>query len=38
MMKNKTIILVSHRLNNKDLFDNVIYLNNGTIERIERKR
>jgi len=33
-MKNKTIIVVSHRLENMDLFDKVIKMNNGTINKI----
>jgi ATP-binding cassette subfamily B protein len=35
--KNKTIIIVSHRLENMDLYNQVIKLNNGTIEQILEK-
>ena len=36
-MKNKTIIVVSHRLENMDLFDKVIKMNNGTIDKIMKR-
>ena len=35
--KNKTIIIVSHRLENMDLYDKVIRINNGFIETVKRK-
>ena len=35
--KNKTIIIVSHRLENMDLYDKVIRINNGFIETEKRK-
>jgi ATP-binding cassette, subfamily C, bacteriocin exporter len=38
MLKNKTIIMSSHRLNNKNLFDKIIYLKNGQINKIVSKR
>ena len=31
--KNKTILIISHRLENMDLFDQVVELNNGKITR-----
>ena len=34
---NKTIIVISHRLDNLDLFDQLIEINNGTIIRNEEK-
>ena len=38
-MKNKTIIIVSHRLENMDLFDKVVKMNDGKINKvIERKK
>ena len=38
-MKNKTIIIVSHRLENMDLFDKIIKMDNGKINKvIERSR
>ena len=37
--KNKTIIIVSHRLENMDLFDKVVKMNDGKISKvIERKK
>lgn len=35
--KNTTIIIVSHRLNNLDLFDKVLRLDNGRIDDIEKR-
>ncbi len=35
--KNKTIILVSHRYDNLDLFDKVVRLDNGKIKEVNRK-
>ncbi|MDD4035896.1 MAG: peptidase domain-containing ABC transporter [Bacilli bacterium] len=34
-LNNKTVILVSHRLNNSDLFDKVIHIENGQVVKIE---
>ncbi len=35
LLKDKTILLISHRLVNSDLFDKVIYMNNNTITNIK---
>lgn len=35
--KNKTIIFVSHRLNNADLFDKVLYMDNGNIKETRKE-
>ena len=35
--KNKTIIFITHRLDNIDLFDNLIELNDGKLIRKEEK-
>ena len=37
MHLNKTIIVVSHRLENIDLFDKVIRMDNGNIKNISMK-
>ena len=38
MIKNKerTIIFISHRLDNLDLFDNLLELENGTVKRYDK--
>ena len=35
--KNKTIIYISHRIENRDLFNKIIKLSNGKIENINKK-
>ena len=37
-MKDKTIIVVSHRLENMDLYDKVINMENGIIKNIIERR
>lgn len=38
LKENKTIIMTSHRLNNKDLFDKIIYLADGIITKVVEKK
>ena len=33
--KDKTIIIISHRLDNLDLFDNLIEIENGVLKKVE---
>ncbi len=35
LLRNKTILLVTHRIDNKDLFDKVVYIENGSVTKIE---
>jgi len=35
LLKGKTILFVSHRVDNKDLFDKIVHIDNGIIKEIE---
>ena len=36
--RDRTIIIVSHRLNNMDLFDKVLKINDNKIDSLERNK